>query len=102
MVKSETRRDPSLKIRARDDEHKNPRLRCKKFIHAKPRFRDSAQKLPRFRDRTKFCVDAGFSKDHWPPLYLVMPLTVEPTKPRLCQDLRFLKPLDCRRRSKVR
>ena len=47
MVKSETHRDPSVKIRARDDEDKNPRPRCKKYMHAKTRFRDSAQRLSR-------------------------------------------------------
>lgn len=30
------------------------------------------------------------------PPYLVMPLTVEPTKPRICHDERYLKPLDSR------
>ena len=71
MVKSETRQDPSLKIRARDDEHKNPRPRRKKWINAKTRFRDSPQRIQRFRDRRKICRDPWFSKDHSPPLILV-------------------------------
>ena len=54
-----------MKIRARNDEHKNPRRRRKKYMHAKSRFRESPL---RFRDRTKICRDQGFSKDHSPPL----------------------------------
>ena len=47
MVKSETCSDPSLKIEARDDEHKNLKRSRKKYLHAITRLSTKASKISR-------------------------------------------------------